>query len=295
VTILHPPEPGTALWVYAHPRRESLNDRLLRAGTKALSRQYDVTVSDLYAQGFDPVLSDRDLGELSARRGNIAELAGEAHARGQSPADVREEQAKLAAAELLVVQFPLWWYGPPAILKGWFDRVLTSGFAYGDLDPELGVPRRYGDGGLIGRKALIVVTAGEDERSIGPRGISGDLDSLLFPLTHGVLWYVGIEALDLHVVHDADALSPEAVEQQVERLTDRISGIAAEPARRFRRLRDGDYRGTRALREDLMPGRTDLGIHLAGHDHDGAAPGSAPPRRGGQTEDASSASRRRTE
>jgi NAD(P)H dehydrogenase (quinone) len=262
MTIAHPPKPGTALWVYAHPRRDSLNDRLLQAGTKALSQRYEVAVSDLYAQGFDPVLSSRDLGDLADRPGNIAELAGEAYAAGTLPADVRDEQAKIAAAELLVLQFPLWWYGPPAILKGWFDRVLTSGFAYGDDDPELGVPRRYGDGGLVGRKALVVVTAGEDERSIGPRGISGDLDSLLFPITHGVLWYVGIETLGLHVVHDADSLGAEGVEQQADRLATRLGGIADEPARRFRRLRDGDYANTRALREDLAPGRTDLSIHL---------------------------------
>ncbi|MFD9704470.1 NAD(P)H-dependent oxidoreductase [Lentzea sp. NPDC059081] len=263
MTIAHPPKPDTVLWVYAHPRRDSLNDRLLQAGTKALSQRYEVAVSDLYAQGFDPVLSERDLGDLAARPGNIAELAGEAYVQGRLPEDVRQEQAKVAAAELLVLQFPLWWYGPPAILKGWFDRVLTSGFAYGDDDPELGVPRRYGDGGLAGRKALVVVTAGEDERSIGPRGISGDLDSLLFPVTHGVLWYVGIEVLDLHVVHDADSLGPGQVEQQAERLATRLGGVGGERARRFRRLRDGDYAHTRALREDLAPGRTDLGIHVA--------------------------------
>ncbi|WP_285635134.1 NAD(P)H-dependent oxidoreductase [Lentzea sp. NBRC 102530] len=263
MTIVHPPTPGNALWVYAHPRRDSLNAHLLHAGSKALSQRYDVTVSDLYAQGFDPVLSNRDLGELSGKPGNLVELVADAYASGQLPADVREEQARLAAAELLVLQFPLWWYGPPAMLKGWFDRVLTGGFAYGDDDPELGVPRRYGDGGLAGRKALIVVTAGEDANSIGPRGISGDLDSLLFPITHGVLWYVGIEALDLHVVHDADSLDAAGVDHQAERLAARISGLADEQGRRFRRLRDGDYAGSRALHEDLAPGRTDLGIHLA--------------------------------
>ncbi|MGC0272206.1 NAD(P)H-dependent oxidoreductase [Pseudactinotalea sp. Z1739] len=173
------------------------------------------------------------------------------------------EQAKLAAAEMVIIQFPLWWYGPPAILKGWFDRVLTAGFAHGDLDPDLGVPRRYGDGGLAGRRALIVVTAGEDARSIGPRGISGDLDSLLFPITHGTLWYVGIETLDLHVVYDADTLGDAEVEREVQRLRARMRTVAEEPARRFRTLHEGDYHGTRALRPDLLPGRTDLGIHLA--------------------------------
>lgn len=102
-----------------------------------------------------------------------------AHPRQKSlPSDIREEQAKLAAAELLVFQFPLWWYGPPAILKGWLDRVLTEGFAFGDLDPTLGVPRRFGVGGRVGRRALVVVTAGEDEGSLGTRGISGDLETL---------------------------------------------------------------------------------------------------------------------
>ncbi|RBM22286.1 NADPH-quinone reductase [Prauserella sp. PE36] len=266
MTITHPPKPGNALWIYAHPRRGSLNDHLFQAGTEALSQRYEVATSDLYAQSFDPVLTERDLGDLARRPGNLVELTGEAYARGDIPSDVRHEQAKLAAAELLVLQFPLWWYGPPAILKGWFDRVLMNGFAHGDLDPELGVPRRYGDGGLGGRKALIVVTAGEDERSIGPRGISGDIDSLLFPLTHGTLWYVGIEVLDLQVIHDADALDTAGADRQTKRLLDRLNNIDTEPARRFRRLRDGDYRGTRALREDLLPGRTDLGIHLA---HDG--------------------------
>lgn len=81
------------------------------------------------------------------------------------------------------------------MLKGWVDRVLQTGFAQGEFDESTGLPRRYGDGRLIGRKALIVVTAGDDQRTLGPGGISGDIDTLLFPLTHGALWYVGIEAL----------------------------------------------------------------------------------------------------
>jgi NAD(P)H dehydrogenase (quinone) len=276
MTIAHPPTPGTALWVYAHPRSSSLNGRLFQEGVRVLSEHREVATSDLYSQGFDPVLGPRDFAahdsahgaahgafpDGAGEPGNIAELLGEAYTRGRLSAEVVQEQAKLTAAELLVIQFPLWWYGPPAILKGWFDRVLTSGFAYGDLDPDSGVPRRYGDGGLAGRKALVVVTAGEDARSIGPRGISGDLESLLFPLTHGVLWYVGIETLDLHVIHDADALGAVGLDREVERLRERLHSVDTQPAHPFRRLRDGDYHGTRTLRADLLPGRTDLGIHL---------------------------------
>lgn len=260
--ILHEPTAGTALWLYAHPRRESLNHRLLQAGTDSLSARYQVENSDLYAQGFNPLLGDHDLGEPLGKPGNIATLAGEAYARGELPPEVQAEQAKLAVAELLVIQFPLWWYGPPAILKGWFDRVLTAGFAHGDLDPELGVPRRYGDGPFVGRRALIVVTVGEDRRSVGRRGISGDLDSLLFPITHGTLWFMGIETLALHVVYDADGLDQEDIQKEVARLRARLENLESETPRSFRRLRDGDYEGTRALREDLLPDRTDFDIHL---------------------------------
>lgn len=263
MTIAHEPIPGTALWVYAHPRRGSLNHQLFDAGVKALGSRYDVATSDLYADGFNPVLREQDLGGLAVTAGNFAELAGDAYAAGELAADIQLEQAKVAAAELLIFQFPLWWYAPPAILKGWLDRVLTQGFAFGDLNPHTGMPRRYGDSGLAGRRALVVVTTGEDERSIGPRGISGDLDSLLFPLTHGALWYTGIETLDLHVIHDADALDAARVEHETDRLRARLAGIDSEQPRRFRALADGDYQDTRALREDILPGRRDLAIHFS--------------------------------
>ena len=264
----HPPVPGTALWVLAHPRPESLNGHLFRAGTEALAEQRSVATSDLYAQGFDPVLGEQDLGRSADRPGNLAQLAGEAYREGRAETAVRAEHGKLARSELLVLQFPLWWYGPPAILKGWLDRVLTDGFAYDDsLDPELGLPRRYGDGGLTRRRALVVVTVGEDARTLGPRGVSGDLDSLLFPLTHGALWYTGIETLDLHVVHDADGLDADGVRHETRRLTERLARIDAEPTRPYRRLRDGDYPADlRALHPDLAPGRTDLGIHRTRED-----------------------------
>lgn len=276
--ISHPPTPGTVLWVHAHPRHDSLNGRLFREGVGALRADRrsradragggggSILTSDLYELGFDPVLGTADLGSSAAQPGSIAEQMGEAHIRAEVADEVAAERAKLAVAETLVLQFPLWWYGMPAVLKGWFDRVLVTGFAFGDSDPDLGVPRRYGDGGLTGRRALIVVTAGEDARSIGPRGISGDLDSLLFPLTHGILWYVGIETLDLHVVHDADTLDAAAVDRESARLRERLGALEHEPARRYRRLRDGDYRAARALRPDLLPGRTDLGIHRAAHE-----------------------------
>jgi NAD(P)H dehydrogenase (quinone) len=260
---MHP----VAHWIYAHPQPDSLNARLFVVGREALSNEYDIETTDLYAQGFDPVLSARDFGKPLGRSGNLVDLMAEAYAAGELPPDVVEEQRKVASADLLVFQFPLWWYGVPAILKGWFDRVLTNGFAYGPSDPETGLPLRYGEGPLHGRRALLVVTAGEDARSIGPRGISGDIDSLLFPMTHGTLWYTGVEPLDLHVVHDADGFGADDAEREGARLVERLARVRTErPSRPYRRLKDGDYRGTRALRADVLPDRTDLGIHRTSGD-----------------------------
>ncbi len=200
--IENPPTPGTALWVHAHPRQQSLGNHLFRAGAGALSATHEVLTSDLYAEGFDPVLSERDLGDLA---GTPGQHRGSRSVRpsplASLPDDVRAEQAKLAAAELLVIQFPLWWYGPPAILKGWFDRVLTAGFAYGDMDPELDVPRRYGDGGP--RRTQGARGSSRRGRTSAPSGRAASARHRLaaVPLTHGTLWYTGIETLDLHRDH----------------------------------------------------------------------------------------------
>lgn len=255
-----------ALWVYANPSSPSFNQHIFDAGVQALSDDYEVMTSDLYAMGFDARLSNSDLGTVGEQAepgASFVELTGVAFEKGQLPDQVQQEQAKLAEADLLVMQFPFWWYGAPAIVKGWFDRVLSNGFAFGgEVDQVAGVPRRYGDGKFAGRKALLVVTAGEDAASIGPRGISGDIESLLFPITHGTFWYMGMASLPSHVITDADGLSAKEVEHETNRLVERLKGLEAESTIPYRKLNEGQYRPGRALNPDILPGRTDLGIHL---------------------------------
>src|SRR5690625_4422531 len=105
MTIDHEPIPGNALWIYAHPRRNSLNSHLFQIGLTALRSDYDVATSDLYAQGFDPVLSDNDLGSLSDSPGGMAALLGHAYTANQWPADTQREQARVAAAHVRTVQY----------------------------------------------------------------------------------------------------------------------------------------------------------------------------------------------
>lgn len=253
-----------ALYVYVHPDERSFNRQLFDAGRAALERTHDVATSDLYAMDFNPALTRADLGDFAPADAPFLDRWARAYAEGQLPADVRGEQQKLLDADLVVFQFPLWWYSVPAMLKGWFDRVFASGFGFDVIDPESGLPRKYGDGVLVGKRALISVSLGEGLRSIAPRGISGDIESLLFSLTHGTLFYAGIEPLPLHVIADADDLGPADVDREIRRFTERIAALAEEMPTPYRTMLSGDYRPGRALREEFAPGRTDLGIHRVG-------------------------------
>jgi NAD(P)H dehydrogenase (quinone) len=251
-----------ALWVYAHPAHRSLNAELYRAGTAALAATHTVTTSDLYAQDWDPRLSQRDVACTPDTGETFGELTRTTYLAGDLPEDVRAEQAKLAEADLLVLQFPLWWYGMPAILKGWFDRVFVNGFAFGVHDPDTGRTLKYGEGGLAGRRALVITTAGDRATSFLPRGLNGDLESLLFPLLHGTLWYAGIAPLRPHLVSGTDRPDWTGYADEVHRLTSRLTTVADEEPIPYRRMRDGDYDTDRVLHPHILPDRNDLGVHL---------------------------------
>ena len=102
--------------------------------------------------------------------------------------DIVVEQRKLLEADLLILQFPLWWFSMPAVLKGWVDRVMTMGFAYGG-------GKWYDEGGLKGRRAMLALTTGGPAGAYAPAGINGSLDAVLFPIQHGILFFCGFQVL----------------------------------------------------------------------------------------------------
>jgi NAD(P)H dehydrogenase (quinone) len=195
--------------VYAHPDERSLNAAPRDAGVRYLyDAGHDVIVSDLFAMAWKATLHNDDLGDLPEAPPTLSRATKRAYERGTLRADIRTEQAKLLAADAVVLQFPLWWYSTPAILKGWIDRVFAKGFAYGITDPDQpGRMYRYGDGPLSGRRAQVITTVGSPAPAMGPRGINGQLDQVLFPLLHGTLFYVGMEVLPPLAVHGADRVT----------------------------------------------------------------------------------------
>jgi NAD(P)H dehydrogenase (quinone) len=228
-----------ALWILAHPDPHSLNARLCQVGTEALrAAGWQVEESDLYATGWDPVLVK------------------------EGGPDVEREQLKLQRADLVVLQFPLWWYGMPAILKGWIDRVFEAGFAYDVIDPETGRARKYGDGGLVGKQALAVITAGDRPGSLEPRGISGSVEDVLWPLLHGTFWYTGMEALQPHLVTRARDLTSTDVERVESELTRRLEQISEDEPIPYLPLTDDFYDHAIRLLPHVAPSETGIRAHI---------------------------------
>ncbi|SFN36024.1 NAD(P)H dehydrogenase (quinone) [Pseudonocardia ammonioxydans] len=252
------------LWVFAHPEPRSLSGALRDDATRALEREeHAVTHSDLYAMGWNPVVTAADYGHDPQERFRVGPVSASALERGTLSADVLAEQDKLKAADALVVQFPLWWYSVPAILKGWFDRVFLKDFAYGIEDPaHPGRTLRYGDGNLAGRRALVVTTAGGRAPALGPRGINGDVSELLFPLLHGTLFYVGMEVLPPVVVPGANRVTDDEFRATSAMLRERVLSIPTAEPLAYRTQNDGGYDDDLVLDDRHAPGRAGLGVHL---------------------------------
>lgn len=129
------------LIVLAHPDPASFNHALAGAAAEALAHGgHDVSLRDLYAEGFDPVLP-----------------AGEIPSECELPRDLDAWCQEVSSAQGIVVVHPNWWGAPPAILKGWIDRVIRPGVAYRFVEGDSGegVPA----GLLSARSALVLNTA----------------------------------------------------------------------------------------------------------------------------------------
>jgi NAD(P)H dehydrogenase (quinone) len=168
------------LIIYAHPNPGSFNAALRDLAVRALSQAgHSILLSDLYTMRFNPVLSAQELqGDLK---------------------DIQPEIEKVRRADLLLFQFPDWWYGMPAIMKGWIDRVFAYGFAYDD-------EHSFENGLLRGKKAMLSLTVGarEDYFRQAPQR---DLMRVLEPIHYGIFAYCGLEVLPPFIAYGPGEMS----------------------------------------------------------------------------------------
>ncbi len=150
------------LVLYAHPLGDSFAAALHGAVCDTLAaRGWEVDDCDLYAEGFDPVLS--------------AEERAQYHDLARNTAHVADHVARLRAAQALVVCFPVWNFGYPAILKGYFDRVFLPGVSFrleqGRVVPNLTHIRKLAAVTTYGGTRARAIFAGDPPRHVVKRAL----------------------------------------------------------------------------------------------------------------------------
>jgi NAD(P)H dehydrogenase (quinone) len=111
------------LYLYCHPLNESFHAGIMKEAVAALkAKGHEVDLCDLYAEGFDPILT--------------AERRRHYHDITKNQAGIEDYVRRLQSAEALVLQFPTWCFGLPAMLKGWCDRLLMPGVSFDLSDPN---------------------------------------------------------------------------------------------------------------------------------------------------------------
>lgn len=165
----HPP---TGLVVFAHHRADSLTAALARRAAGRLAAQgYRVDLLDLHAEGFDP-------------RGRVADEPDYGDRDKRYSAEVHAHADRVLAADVIVAAFPVWWFGLPALLKGWIDRVWNYGLTYGRREKP-----------MAGKRMLWLGLAGLPEGDPNADLVTGLLDGTL---RRGIAEYCDIT--DVHTL-----------------------------------------------------------------------------------------------
>jgi NAD(P)H dehydrogenase (quinone) len=167
--------------VFAHPSRRSFSQAVLKAFARGLEEAgHTFEIGDLYDMGFE---SEMDEAQYFRELG--------LDPRAPVPEDVQSEQDKIDRADALVFIYPLWWSDCPAKLKGWFDRVLTYGYAYFYDDDE----QRYSR--IAIDKALVICSVGHTVEHLEETGIA---ESMRCIMLSDRLLGVGVKAAEMAIL-----------------------------------------------------------------------------------------------
>jgi NAD(P)H dehydrogenase (quinone) len=200
-----------------------MNGAMFSAAVRSLRNEgHHVETSDLYRMGFNPVSDRRNFTTVANSeflKLQAEEIYANEHA-GFAP-DIEGEIRKLENCDLLILQFPLWWFGMPAILKGWIDRVFAMGRTYGN-----GMFRE--NGAFRGKRALVSVTTGASQDVFSKTSYHGTMDAVLVPLHRGVLELTGFSILEPQINHAPIRVDDATRKSWIESWEQRLKTIGTE-------------------------------------------------------------------
>lgn len=224
--------------VHTHPEPNSFVAAMRDIAIARLVEQgFEITISDLYEMGFNPLLSRDDFGDLS----DPERLAYTREQRlgwenGSLAPDIREEVERVLSADLLVLTFPVYWFSVPALLKGWIDRIFLAGPFYDGR-------HMYDKGGMVGRRALVIASLGGREHMFGPNAVHGEFErGMLQHLLQGTLGVVGYDVLQPFFAYHAPYVDDEARADILSRLNTHVSNLDQLPKLKMPSLNNFDKR-----------------------------------------------------
>ena len=209
--------------VYWHPEPKSFNAAMYRTASEALiTAGHEVRSSNLHEMRFDPVSSRDNFTTIKYPdflKLQIEEMLA-TEVNGFSM-EIEVEIGKVECCDLMIWQFPLWWFGMPAMLKGWVDRVFAMGRVYGG-------DRFYDAGVFRGKRAMLSLTTGGPDEAYRKGAFNGDINAILRPIQRGMLQFVGFDVLEPHIVYGPARLSEEQRKERLATYASRFQGIASE-------------------------------------------------------------------
>ena len=209
--------------VLAHPEAHSFNGAIFQTAVDTLRETgHAVKTSSLYRMKFDPVSDRRNFTSVK-NPDYFKQQIEEMHATDVKgfAADLEAEMQKLEWCDLMIWQFPLWWFGLPGILKGWVDRVFAMGRTYGG-------DRIYEGGVFRGKRAVLSLTTGGPLRAYEKGGFNGDIAAILRPIQRGMLQFVGFDVLKPQIVYDPVRLADEQRKEALRAWAERLRNISEE-------------------------------------------------------------------
>lgn len=213
------------LIIYAHHEPSSFTAAMKNLAIEILSRQgHNIVVSDLYGQGFSPLAQKWDF--VTTSGGHFNYMLEQKHAAKLDLAfspDILAEIQKIQAADIIIFVAPLWWSTAPAILKGWFDRVMAMGVAWDS-------GKIFQNGLLRGKQAVLIMSAGAPADYFSSAGAYKTSPvQMLHHINHGILAFCGLNVHEPFVALDVLGLDSPGKTKILNELQFRLQHLVDSP------------------------------------------------------------------
>jgi len=196
------------LLILGHPDQDSFNHAVAARYVDIAKSNYQaVEVRDLYAIGFDPLLKDI---ERPQRR------------PGMSSPDVRDEIHRVEQSNVITFVYPLWFGTPPAIIKGYIDRVFGAAFLFSDLKRE----RKLGS--FVGKPLCLFTSSASTSPWLDEQGIMSSLQQSFGRYLASIFRFSSVH--HFHAASVVDDMSPALAEQHLFDAGEKARLICAEAA-----------------------------------------------------------------